>query len=157
MLRNSFFLLLFFIFVLPVLPCKQKTSYKKSHNLFSFLVTSQPKRKTKNGMKSSFVWCVEFQLKSHTKTCKFMDPIWGQRSYSAKNVKNIIDVVFQKCFRPFFCKKRLTFHFCSQILFLNLICWNKLNKVKFSYGIHTQTQLFIRADNCCINSFHLPT
>ena len=35
--------------------------------------------------------------------------------------RNVLDL--------FFAKKRLTFHFCSQILFLNLICWNKLLKL----------------------------
>ena len=37
--------LLFFIFVLPLLPCKRKTSYRKSCNLFSFLVTLSTKTK----------------------------------------------------------------------------------------------------------------
>ena len=53
-LRNSLFIyLLFFILVLPVLPCKRKTSYRKSSYLFLFLVTSSTTTKTKNGMKSS--------------------------------------------------------------------------------------------------------
>ena len=52
-LCNRFLLLLFFIFVLPVLPCKPKTWYRKSCNLFLFLVTSSTNMK--NGMKSSFV------------------------------------------------------------------------------------------------------
>ena len=39
------FVLLFFIFVLPVLPCKRKTLYRKSCNLFSFFVTSSTKTK----------------------------------------------------------------------------------------------------------------
>ena len=52
--ERKYFLSLF-IFVLPVLPYKWKTSYRKSHNLFSFLVTSSTKMKTKNGMNSSFM------------------------------------------------------------------------------------------------------
>ena len=38
-------LLLFFILVLPVLPWKRKTLYRKSCNLFSFLVTLSTKTK----------------------------------------------------------------------------------------------------------------
>ena len=46
--QNSLFVcFLFSIFVLPVLPCKQKTLYRKSCNLFSFLVTSSTKLKNK--------------------------------------------------------------------------------------------------------------
>ena len=41
-LCNSLFI---FYFVLPVLPCKWKTSYRKSRNLFSFLVTLSTKTK----------------------------------------------------------------------------------------------------------------
>ena len=45
-LHNSLFVfLLFFIFILPVLPCKRKTLYRKSLNLFLFLVTSSAKMK----------------------------------------------------------------------------------------------------------------
>ena len=50
------FFLLFFIFVLPFLPCKRKTSYRKSRNLFSFLVTSSTKTKNEK-------W--DEKLKSH--------------------------------------------------------------------------------------------
>ena len=47
LLNSSFLLLLFFIFVLPVLPCPQKTLCSKSGNLFLFLVTSSTKTKNK--------------------------------------------------------------------------------------------------------------